>query len=321
MSTMPEQGEPRSFRRFHVEAISEDRGDELDGIYGISGGVDSALETFRYVGAGDADVSMRGAEVEGTRAGRMDARAEHIVFWIGDGSAVVEDLGDGSRLHPVPGHPYVLSASSSYAFETDTRKITILHLSDRVLRAALARRGRFVRGPLVFGQQPDIEVALGPLRAIIRTRAPQVMDGRIDEDQRLALNAEIADAVIDAFPLVDAEEPEPTTSAARAAAWLRDHAQQAVTLRDVADAVGLSERGVQSAMRRAYGESPMERLRTERLEGAHRDLVAGGEGVRVAETARRWHLTHLGRFAASYAERYGEQPSETLRRARQRSGD
>ncbi|WP_218944480.1 hypothetical protein, partial [Curtobacterium sp. csp3] len=69
MSTMPEQGEPRSFRRFHVEAISEDRGDELDGIYGISGGVDSALETFRYVGAGDADVSMRGAEVEGTRAG------------------------------------------------------------------------------------------------------------------------------------------------------------------------------------------------------------------------------------------------------------
>ncbi|WP_065960541.1 helix-turn-helix transcriptional regulator [Curtobacterium sp. UCD-KPL2560] len=311
----PEADSP-SFRRFHVEAISEDRGAELDRIYGTGGGIDSALETFRYVGAGDADVSMRGAEVEGTRSGRMEPRADHIVFWVADGTASLEDTRDGTVLEVTPGHPLLLSASVAYTFSADIRKLTMVHLSDRVLRAELARRQRFVRGPLLFDQQPDIEVALGPLRAIIRSRAGQVMDGRLDEAQRAALNQQIAAAVIDAFPLVEGAEPEPSTAAARAAAWIRDNAGSPLELRDIATAVGLSERGLQSAMRRTYGESPMERLRAERLEGARRELVAGGAGTTVAETARRWHLTHLGRFAGAYAERFGEPPSVTLRRAR-----
>ncbi len=305
-----------SFRRFRIEAVSEDRGAELDRAYGTAGGIDSALETFRYVGAGDADVSMRGAEVEGTRAGRMAPRADHIVFWIGDGTATIEDDRTGTVTVVTPGHPVVLSASVPYGFRADTRKVTLLHLSDRVLRATLAARGRLVRGPLLFDQQPDIRTALGPLRAILRARASHIADEHLDGAGRRALDAEVAAAVLDAFPLVEPPAGPPSSPAARAADWIRENAGVPVTLQDIAAAAGLSERGVQGAFRRTFGESPMERLRAERLDGARRDLEVEGPDVLVSEVARRWQFAHLGRFAASYAERFGEAPSETLRRAR-----
>ncbi|MFJ4221706.1 helix-turn-helix transcriptional regulator [Curtobacterium luteum] len=311
------QDDTSSFRRFRVESISEDRSPEIDRTYGIVDGVGATLEAYRYVGAGDADVSMRGAEVEGTRSGRLDPRPDHIVFWIADGTATIEDATDGSVLTAVPGHPVLLSASVPYRFAADTRKITMLHLSDRILRQALARRGRTVAGALVFGQQADIASALGPLRAILRNRAAALSDEQVDGAGRAALNAEIAASVVEAFPLVAPDADEPRSAAVLAAQWMHEHAAERIALRDVAAAVGLSERGLQSSFRRRFDETPMERLRAERLDGARTDLRFATPGTHVRDIARRWQFGHFGRFAANYAERFGESPSETLRRARE----
>lgn len=315
-STAP-QDDASSFRRFRVESTSDDRSPEIDRTYGIVDGVGATQEAYRYVGAGDADVSMRGAEVEGTRSGRLDPRPDHIVFWIADGTATIEDATDGSVLTAVPGHPVLLSASVPYRFDADTRKITMLHLSDRILRQTLARRDRTVSGPLVFGQQPDIASALGPLRAILRNRAAALSDEQVDGAGRAALNAEIAASVIDAFPLAAPDPSEPRSAAVLAAQWMHEHAAEKIALRDVAAAVGLSERGLQSAFRRRFDETPMERLRAERLDGARTDLRFAERGTHVRDVARRWQFGHFGRFAANYAERFGEAPSETLRRARE----
>ncbi|MEK6310953.1 MAG: hypothetical protein V4755_09610, partial [Curtobacterium sp.] len=232
-TTTPGEDAP-SFRRFRVETISENRSPEIDRTYGIVDGVGGALEAYRYVGAGDADVSMRGAEVEGTRSGRLDPRPDCIVFWIGDGTATIEDCTSGEVLTAVPGHPVVLSASVPYRFTADTRKITMLHLSDRVLRQALARRDQVVHGPLVFGQQSDIASALGPLRAILRNRAAALTDEQVDGTRRDALNAEIAASVVDAFPLLAADPEEPASAAVRAAHWVHEHAADPIVLRDIA---------------------------------------------------------------------------------------
>ena len=45
----------------------------------------------------------------------------------------------------------------------------------------------------------------------------------------------------------------------------------------------------------------------------HELLEPGDAAEGVAEVAFRWGFTHLGRFAARYAELYGETPSQTLR--------
>ena len=57
-------------------------------------------------------------------------------------------------------------------------------------------------------------------------------------------------------------------------------------------------------------------LRQARLARARRDLLEGLPGTTVTQTALQWGFQHLGRFSGEYARRFGESPSDTLRRAR-----
>jgi AraC-like DNA-binding protein len=57
----------------------------------------------------------------------------------------------------------------------------------------------------------------------------------------------------------------------------------------------------------------MHYLRDLRMERARAELVSG-ECQNVAGVALRWGFAHLGRFSASYKARYGESPSQSVRR-------
>ena len=56
-------------------------------------------------------------------------------------------------------------------------------------------------------------------------------------------------------------------------------------------------------------------LRSVRLDSVRGELQAPGPGTTVAAVAHRWGFAHLGRFTAYYRRRYGESPSQTLRRS------
>jgi transcriptional regulator GlxA family with amidase domain len=56
-------------------------------------------------------------------------------------------------------------------------------------------------------------------------------------------------------------------------------------------------------------------LKAIRLEHVNAELMAGGSSNSVTDVAIKWGFVHLGRFAQMYRDRYGELPSETLRRA------
>lgn len=84
------------------------------------------------------------------------------------------------------------------------------------------------------------------------------------------------------------------------------------TLGDMAALAGVSARRLQQGFAEQMRMSPMSYLRVVRLERVHRDLAAGAESV--GEVAYRWGFAHLGRFAESYRRRFGEHPSDTLRR-------
>jgi AraC-like DNA-binding protein len=99
----------------------------------------------------------------------------------------------------------------------------------------------------------------------------------------------------------------------RAEAYFRDHADRAVRLEDAAAAAGCSARALQRAFRRFRGTSPHAALRRVRLELARAELASGAAGA--AAVARRYGFTNAGRFAAAYAGRFGELPSETRRRS------
>jgi len=84
------------------------------------------------------------------------------------------------------------------------------------------------------------------------------------------------------------------------------------TVGDLARHANLSARALQSAFQRDLGTTPMRYLRQVRLERVREDLLLGRG--RVSEVAHHWGFTNLGRFAASYQDRFGELPSETTAR-------
>ncbi|OIH93695.1 hypothetical protein BIU90_08600 [Curtobacterium sp. MCBA15_001] len=313
MTAMPLPERPPTFRTYRVVAVSEHRGPELEATYGLSEGVDGSLDQFQYSGAGDADLSMRGATVEGTRVGRMQQRPDHIVFWIGDGTATVTP-DEAETLTATPGRPMLLSAGVVYDFTADTRKVTMLHLSEELLRRCLAARGVHLAGPLAFDEQPDGTDALRRLQGELRRSTPGLVDPTVTGAARAALNARVADAVVCAFP-VRAVPVAASTAVSRVLDLMHHDARTALSLEDLAAASGLSVRGLQNAFARDLGTTPTRYLRDLRLDGAHREIEAG-EAASVADVARDWQFHHLGRFASAYGERFGERPSETLRRQR-----
>lgn len=98
----------------------------------------------------------------------------------------------------------------------------------------------------------------------------------------------------------------------RAIAYMEAHAHEPITVDDVAEAAGISTRGLQYAFRRALGVTPTEYLRNERLARAHAELQEG-TGMPVAEVARRWGFASPSRFAKHYRATYGRSPRQTLR--------
>ena len=89
-----------------------------------------------------------------------------------------------------------------------------------------------------------------------------------------------------------------------------------LTAATLARAAHVSERTLYEGFQREFGLAPLTYVRRFRLERAREALIASApdDGATVAEVAASHGFGHLGRFAASYRERYGESPSETLRR-------
>lgn len=80
---------------------------------------------------------------------------------------------------------------------------------------------------------------------------------------------------------------------------------------DLAEIAGVSVRRLQQSFREHVGTTPFAHLHEVRLERIHDDLVDGRRGS-VTDVALSWGVTHLGRFAAAYRDKYGELPSQTL---------
>ncbi|TFD84682.1 helix-turn-helix domain-containing protein [Cryobacterium psychrotolerans] len=96
---------------------------------------------------------------------------------------------------------------------------------------------------------------------------------------------------------------------------LADHAQDELSIIDIANALNVPLRTLQNTVRRELGVTPSERLHEVRLGLAQARLLAADPAVAsVSDIAAGCGFVHLGRFAGSYHAAYGKYPSATLRR-------
>jgi AraC-like DNA-binding protein len=106
------------------------------------------------------------------------------------------------------------------------------------------------------------------------------------------------------------------TTIRRAREYIDEHAQEPLTVGQVASWAGVSVRALQQGFQRSLGATPLQIIQHTRLERAHRDLVNASAGeATVAGIGAKWGFPHAGRFAAVYRARYNAYPSTTLRSA------
>lgn len=104
----------------------------------------------------------------------------------------------------------------------------------------------------------------------------------------------------------------PETSLRRAVDLIESVPEEALTLESIAYVAGVSGRALQLSFRKELGVSPMQYLKACRLDCVAEVLrTSAPDGPSVAEVARRFGFTHMGRFSADYATRHGELPSIT----------
>ena len=101
--------------------------------------------------------------------------------------------------------------------------------------------------------------------------------------------------------------------ARRAEEYIRGQIDAPITLSDICDWVGASERSLHLGFLEEFGISPMAYLKVLRLNRVRRQLRDAAPGISVTDVAMRAGFSHLGRFATDYGRFFGERPSATLR--------
>ena len=102
----------------------------------------------------------------------------------------------------------------------------------------------------------------------------------------------------------------------RAIDYMQSRLDAPVTLADLVAASGVPGRTLFQHFRDSKGTSPMRYLRNARFEKVRQALVQAENEDSVTAIAMAWGFSHMGRFAVDYRARFGESPSDTLRKGR-----
>jgi len=109
----------------------------------------------------------------------------------------------------------------------------------------------------------------------------------------------------------------PTTwQVRRAEEYIETHWNQPITIASLARATAASARSIFYHFKNSRGQSPMSFLKQVRLEHAREMLKKSGINRSVTEIAIECGFGNLGHFAGDYFKRFGEHPSDTLKRSK-----
>jgi AraC-like DNA-binding protein len=100
----------------------------------------------------------------------------------------------------------------------------------------------------------------------------------------------------------------------RAEEFMRVHCADPVRLSDVAAAARCSIRTLGAVFQRFRGQTPLGALHAFRLEEVHAELSRGATDAPIGAVARRYGFTNASRFVIAFRRRFGETPSDVVRR-------
>jgi len=218
--------------------------------------------------------------------------------------------GDDLLVFPFGGE---LDAVSDSRFDVCTISCDEDALLAQAERMGLRRLAENLRSDEVFRCDPH---RMDRLRRVLLRAARDTRAAAVDP---VALKQRIQGDLIRLLGGAAAAGPGPVRSEQRlrivrnAARHLAANPGEAVTVRDLCRAVGVSIRTLQYAFREHLGVSPKTYINSLRLNTAHQELRSARPGATcVADVANGLGFWHMGQFAADYRRYFGENPSRTL---------
>lgn len=274
--------------------------------------------SFRSASLGGSNVSLHSIECSGEVTGSVPFFSRYAVTWFGVGSGSVT-VNCATR-HSSAAEPLMVPTDRAFDVVLRPARHNLIHFAPDFLEDIATEIHGGERRALSF----DLASPAAADRTLQwRTAVAQATAAARDSGTTTLVrsNAErlLGHALLALFAWtswsVPAEMRLPPAWRVRAALdHLHHHAGEPVTPADAARAAGIHTRTLQRATERHLGVSPSAYLRDIRLERAHRELrAASPRSESVAAVAGRWGFGNLGRFAAAYAEKYGERPNQTLR--------
>lgn len=108
---------------------------------------------------------------------------------------------------------------------------------------------------------------------------------------------------------------------ARARDHVLAHRDQAITVPQLCERLHVSRRTLQYCFEDVLGISPIQYLRTIRLNGARRHLRENlSDAKTVRDVAADWGFWHFSQFSSDYRKLFGQSPSQSLRQRGQAQG-
>ncbi|TVS00555.1 MAG: AraC family transcriptional regulator [Rhodobacteraceae bacterium] len=213
------------------------------------------------------------------------------------------------------------------------RKLLVQIRRDALSELVEVMLGARLETPLVFDPRLDLSRP-GPhawLRLL--TRCVQAAEARrafgasgyrfqrvIEEELALAL-VQAQPSSITHFLESPCARAAHATHIRKARSFIHDHIAEPFRMRDLTRAAGCSLRSLQIGFQTAFQVTPQQYAIRARLDRAHSRLQFATPAESVASIAHDCGFTHMGRFAQTYQEVYGQPPSATLRTGKAESFD
>jgi AraC-like DNA-binding protein len=240
-------------------------------------------------------------------AGQLRATCQNQSANLSDTHGTVFNPGDAQELHPKT------QAAGLLGLRID---------ADLVQHELSSLVGRPVEAPLRFDLRLDLSQPNGRAIGMLVTSFIDQLDSgdplfKRPSVQRAQMRS-IVTGLLMAQPhnytcdLNDEPRPPHPRGLRMALSYIEENLAERFTLGDMARAADCSARTLGNLFVQNFGVSPMAYVRNIRLDRIRADIRSTDDGVGVV--AYRWGVTHLGRFASDYCDRFRELPSQTAAR-------
>lgn len=271
--------------------------------------------TLTHVQLRDASVNLLryGAEVTVSSG---DGVLDDYLLTLPVAGAGMFRYGD-TEVPATPGRGVIIGPHREFEFAFDAAWDQVIVRLDRGRVESVAAGITGEVGPVHF----DVALAEGvsSLDGLLESAVSLVDSAAVEHRPHLLWQLEqvIIETLLLAQPnnrtSVDPDDAQPVSPRLRRAMdFMLDRLGDPLTVTAVAEACGTSVRSLQAGFRRELGSTPLQWLRSQRIERAHALLAGGAPGLSVTDVAYSCGFFHLGEFSNAFRRRYGVTPSTVL---------